>query len=100
MESITLKVEEALERAADSDQKLNNLEGQEWRKRSNSGVSEPLQLPMNGGTGRGGCSELPGVKERLLLKKDMQGTEGREKEVQAPRIEDISEEKPVLKVTV
>ncbi|KAJ4947437.1 hypothetical protein JOQ06_009472, partial [Pogonophryne albipinna] len=60
MESITLKVEEALERAADSDQKLNNLEAKSGEKdqTQSPGVSEPLQLPMNGGTGRGGCSEL------------------------------------------
>ncbi|XP_034052822.1 uncharacterized protein mrvi1 [Gymnodraco acuticeps] len=96
MESITLKVEEALERAADSDQKLNNLEAKSGEKDQTQslglsvpadpgtdvtvfeaefdvepaggdgappspvipGISEPLQLPMNGGTGRGGCSEL------------------------------------------
>ncbi|KAI4830554.1 hypothetical protein KUCAC02_002178 [Chaenocephalus aceratus] len=53
-------VEEALERAADSDQKLNNLEAKSGEKdqTQSPGVSEPLQLPMNGGTGRGGCSEL------------------------------------------
>eukprot|EP00064_Thunnus_orientalis_P006975 superscaffoldBa00000750_g6994 len=64
-------------------------------------VSEPPQLPMNGGIGRGGCNEqpkeayralllkwskLPGVKERLLLKKDRE-QRGREKEGEAPRIE-------------
>lgn len=37
-------------------------------------------------------SKLPGVKERLLLKKDRE-QRGREKEGEAPRIEEFSEEK-------
>ncbi|KAF3832664.1 hypothetical protein F7725_026329 [Dissostichus mawsoni] len=87
MESITLKVEEALERAADSDQKLNNLEAKSREKdqTQSPGLSVPADpgtdvtvfeaeadvepaggdgappspvIPGVSGTGRGGCSEL------------------------------------------
>ncbi|KAM8762205.1 uncharacterized protein mrvi1 isoform 2-T2 [Acanthopagrus schlegelii] len=106
MESITLRVEKALDRAADTDKQLNvleagvteevppqspgsslpadprtdatgctdesNVEPEDGDKTDSPPpppvipeVSEPPQLPMNGGTGRGSCSELQD-KEELL----------------------------------
>ncbi|KAM3625107.1 uncharacterized protein V6R79_006927 [Siganus canaliculatus] len=98
MESITQRVEEALDRAADTEEQLNSLEATITEQASQppgdclpadpgteagcvtdesnmepedgnrqespplspvmTGVSEPPQLPMNGGTGPGSCSEL------------------------------------------
>ncbi|XP_063737032.1 inositol 1,4,5-triphosphate receptor associated 1 [Eleginops maclovinus] len=92
MESITLKVEKALEQAADSEEQLNKLEAKSGETNQTqspgfsvpadpgtdvprfktesdvepadgdvappSPVSEPLQLPMNGGTGRAGYSKF------------------------------------------
>ncbi|XP_044058306.1 ciliary rootlet coiled-coil protein 2 [Siniperca chuatsi] len=122
IESITQRVEEALGRAADTDEQLNVLDARitEQALAQNPGpslpvdpgteaagftaesdvesedrdspppspvipeVSEPPQLPMNGGTGRGSCSTLQEEEEHWLQGSPSEQSDHNSKSCDAP----------------